>query len=242
MNTLRNLLLAVPALMIATAALAQDPAYDPKAKAILDEVSKTAKAYTSISANFTITLKKAGSNTPDTKTGSLILKGDKYKVTINNKVGDKMKKEEYYNDGKTTWTYVEKDNEVTIDCFDPSKTNDNGFSPSNIFNIHEKGFKYLFIQEKKDSKGRTIQEIQLTPEKPEKKNYHQIRVFVDKDKKQIVELTFKGKDGSTTNYKVDSFTPNTPVTDASFQFDTKAHPGVEVVDLRECAACPCNKQ
>lgn len=238
MNTIRKILFVLPATFMAIGAMAQLPNDPAKAKAILDEVSKTARAYTSITANFTITLTKTDKST-DTKTGTIVMKDDKYKITIDNKVNNVVKKEEYYNDGKTTWVYSEKDKEVTIDCFDPNKKSENTFSPKDIFFLHEKGFNYEFVEEKTQKDGKVVQVVKLVPQKPEKKNYHQVRVTIDKAKKQIISIQFMNKDGSSTMYTVTSFTPNLAVPDTTFQYDSKTHPGVEVIDLRECATCPC---
>jgi outer membrane lipoprotein-sorting protein len=240
MKTFSKILLTVPAVLIALVGFAQppanqqqkDPSYDPKAKAILDEVSKTAKAYTSITANFTVTTKSAKGDLL-TKNGTVVMKGSKYKITIDNKVKGVVKKEEYYNDGKTIWTYSEKDNEVTIDCApEPGKKKDNAISPTDLFTIHEKGFKYSFIKEETQS-GKLMQLIDLVPEKPEQKNYHRIRLTIDKTKKQIVKIELFHKDQSTTTYAITLMTPNLDVTDATFQFDKKAHTGVSEIDIRD---------
>ncbi|MDQ3111234.1 MAG: outer membrane lipoprotein carrier protein LolA [Bacteroidota bacterium] len=235
MTSLKKITLAIPAMLLSVMAFAQpaDPNYDPKAKAILDEVSKTAKAYTSITATFSITVKQAN-NTTDVKNGSVIMKSGKYKIILENKVKEAIKKEEYYNDGKTTWVYIEKDKEVTIDnAPDPTKKKaDNSISPNDIFTIHEKGFKYTFVKEETQN-GRAVQLINLIPEKPEKKNYHTVKLTIDKVKKQIINVVFMNKDGSSITYNVKTFTPNTEVSDSVFQFDLKAHPGVTVINMKE---------
>jgi outer membrane lipoprotein-sorting protein len=236
MNPFKKFALALPVCLFAVNAIAQPPAnaYDPKAKTILDAVSATAKAYTSITATFTITMKKAD-NTTDVKNGSVVMKTGKYKITLENKIKGVIKKEEYYNDGKTTWVYSEKDNEVTIDnAPDPAHPkNANSISPNDIFTIHEKGFKYTYIKEETLSDGKVVQYIDLFPENPDKKSYHTVHLTIDKAKKQINNVIFVNKDGSTTTYTVKTFTPNLEVADATFQFDLKAHPGVTVTDLRE---------
>lgn len=231
MNTFKKLSLAIPAFLVATMAYAQDPNAD-KAKLILDEVSKTAKAYTSITATFSITLKPV-SGAADVKNGNVVMKNGKYKITLDNKVKDVIKKEEYYNDGKTTWVYIEKNNEVTIDnAPDPAKKKaENSISVNDIFTIHEKGFKYTFIKEEMQN-GKAVQIIDLIPEKPDKKNYIKMRVTVDKAKKQIINIVQSNKDGSTTTYSIKTFTPNSAVADTTFQFDKKLHPGVVEIDLR----------
>jgi outer membrane lipoprotein-sorting protein len=233
MNSFKKLGLVIPALLVSTMTFAQDPNSD-KAKLILDDVSKTAKAYTSITATFSISIKQAGSTTTEVKNGSVIMKSGKYKIILDNKVKDVVKKEEYYNDGKTTWVYIEKNKEVTIDhAPDPAaKKAENSISVNDIFTIHEKGFKYTFVKEETQN-GKVVQLINLIPEKPDKKNYHTIKLTIDKTKKQIINIVQLNKDGSSITYNVKTFVPNNVVPDNTFQFDMKVHPGVSVIDLRE---------
>ena len=126
-------------LLVAQAPAKTGPDYDPKAKTILDGVSATAKSYNSITATFSITMEKPGA-AKEVKNGTVVLKGSMYKITLENKdAKNVVTKEEYYNDGKNTWVYSEKDKEVTKDCPDPNKKkNENQISPSEIFTFHEK--------------------------------------------------------------------------------------------------------
>lgn len=225
-------LIALPASALAQAKTGPD--YDPKAKTILDGVSATAKAYTSITSNFTITTEKPGA-AKESKTGTVILKDKKYKITLNNKnAKGEAYKEEYYNDGTTMWVYNENDKECTVDdAPDPAKKkNENQISPTEIFTFHEKGFKYSFIEEKTEG-GIAVQYVKLIPENPDKKNYHTIKLKIDKVKKQIMSITQLNKDGSTVTYTVNTFTPNTVYSDATFKYDKAAHPGVPIIDLRD---------
>ena len=227
-------LIALPATGFAQTGTKTGPDYDPKAKTILDGVSATAKAYTSITADFTITTEKPG-GVKETKTGTVILKGKMYKIVLNNKNAKGVAyKEEYYNDGVNMWVYNENDKECTVDVApDPAKKkNENTISPTEIFTFHEKGFKYSFVDEKTEG-GVTIQNVKLIPENPDKKNYHTIKLKIDKAKKQIISIAQLNKDGSTTTYTVNKFTPNTAYTDATFKFDKAAHPGVTIVNLNE---------
>lgn len=225
--------IAFPMLVAAQTPAKTGPDYDPKAKTILDGVSATAKSYQSITATFTIAMEKPGA-AKETKDGTVILKGNMYKVVLENKQKDKVYHEEYYNDGKTMWVYNEKDKEVTIDhAPDPAKKkNDNQISPSEIFTIHEKGFKYSFVKEETQA-GKVVQLVNLVPEQPDKKNYHTVKLTIDKVKKQIISVVFLNKDGSKTTYTVKTFVPNTVYTDATFKYDAKTHPGVTVIDMRD---------
>ena len=80
MNNFRKIALTVPACIFAFATFAQT-AQDPKAKLILDEVSKTAKAYTTITASFSITMKNKENKT-DTNNGSMLFKSAKYNIPL----------------------------------------------------------------------------------------------------------------------------------------------------------------
>jgi len=234
MNPIKAITLA--ALLFTGTAFAQQPAPadDTKAKNILDEVSKKAKGYATVKANFVITIENAD-KTKQTQEGELIVKGQKYKVKMKQKSKGKDGKEketveEYISDTKTAWNYSEKNKEVTID--NAKKTTKDGFSVSDIFVLHEKGFKYKFSKEETQA-GVPVQIIDLYPSKPDGKKYHTVKVTIDKAKKQITTVTFLNKDGSKMTYTVKAMTPNTDVPDATFSFDVKAHPGTQVVDLRE---------
>ncbi|HTL82483.1 MAG TPA: outer membrane lipoprotein carrier protein LolA [Bacteroidia bacterium] len=235
MNLLQKSALILPAIfMISVNALhAQtDVNYDPKAKTILDDVSKTAKAYTSITATFTVTTKHAD-GTSDVRNGNVVMSGGKYKIVLENTVKTVVYKDEYYNDGKTTWVFVEKTGELTIDDAPlPGAAKGDAISPNDLFTLHEKGFKYKFI--KTDTVGgKVYQHIDLYPEKPDKKNYSIVHLTIDKSKKQITKVEMVNKDGSTTTYSITTFTANLAVTDATFQFDATKHTVKSTVDMRE---------
>ncbi|MDZ4784552.1 MAG: outer membrane lipoprotein carrier protein LolA, partial [bacterium] len=131
-------------LLIFTSVFAQQAkeVVDQKAKAILDEVAAKTKAYTSIKTEFESSAIKKVSNTEtkvsDTQTGTLQLKGEKYKLEIKGQV--------IICDGKTQWTYIKESNEVQVNnAPDPDATDTP--SPINIFTLYEKGYKYKFEKE-----------------------------------------------------------------------------------------------
>ena len=190
---------------------------DKKAKGILDELSAKTKSYSTIKADFSFTVTNKDNKT-DTQTGTLYLKGDKYKLEI--------KGQEIISDGKTVWTYLKDANEVQINNVDATATE--GINPTTIFTMYEKGFKYKF-----DKEEGTTQTINLYPTNPDKKKFHTVKLTVDKTKKQINGMKVSMKDGSTYTYNIKTFTPNTEIKDNLFVFDKKSHPGVEEVDLRD---------
>ncbi len=189
---------------------------DPKAKAILDELSAKTKAYTSIKADFSFTVEKKDKS-KDTQNGKIQTKGSKYKLEIPG--------HEIYCDGKTLWDYIKDANEVQIKEAENDK--EDGVNPTTIFTMYEKGFKYKF-----ESESATQQIIALYPENPDKKKYHTVKLYIDKTKKQITMVKMMMKDGSTHTYEIKKFETNTAIADSDFTFNTKAHPGISIEDLR----------
>lgn len=192
---------------------------DPKAKSILDNLSKKTKAYTSIKAEFllTITSKKDGVN--ESQSGSIQLKGNKYNLSI--------KGQEVISDGKTVWTYIKESEEVHINTISNDE-NDGTFSPDKLFTLYETGFKYKYVEEKNN-----IHSINLYPKDASSKAFHRITLFIDKIKNEIKEVKVYGKDGSEATYKIKTFTTNTALPDSLFTFDKAKHPKVEIIDLRD---------
>jgi outer membrane lipoprotein-sorting protein len=131
-------------------------------------------------------------------------------------------------DGKNQWTYLKKDKEVQVS--DADKSGDGLNNPAQIFTMYEKGFKYLYTGEQKIA-GKVYQNIELTPE-DDKKAIFKVKLTIDKVKKQLYSALLFDKNGNRYTYTVRTFTPNVPAPDATFAWDAKGHPGVEVVDLR----------
>ena len=203
---------------------------DAQAKAILSEVSRKYKTYDVVKTNFIYTLDSPQANVKETQTGTLIAKSkaNKFKVTLYSKGAKKPTvAQELISDGKQQWTYLKKDNEVQVN---DANVSDDALNPAHIFTIYEKGFKYLYTGETKVN-GITCQVIDMTPT-DEKKTFFKVRLMIDKLKKQVYSALIFDKNGNKYTYTLQSFSSAANVPDATFAFDVKAHPGVEVVDLR----------
>ncbi|MDR6944875.1 LolA family protein [Mucilaginibacter pocheonensis] len=203
---------------------------DTQAKAILNLVSQKYRSLDVIKTDFTFTLDNPQAGVKETQSGTLIskAKAGKYKVTLYTSAAAKDVDKEIMSDGKSQWTYLKKDKEVQVS--EAAKGADGINNPSQIFTIYEHGYKYLYTGEQKLA-GKVYQAIDLTPEN-EKQNIFKVRLLIDKVKKQIYSAQLFDKNGNKYNYTVRSFTPNPRVADNVFAWDAKAHPGVEVVDLR----------
>lgn len=204
----------------ATVLNAQDQ--DPKAKVILDDVSKTTKSYKTISAEYSFAIFNKDKKQVEKWLGKVFIKGSKFKLEI---PGNTI-----VCDGTTLWNYNKDAKEVTIKNFDPSNDEQN---PAKIFTLYETGFKYKF--EKEEKVGVVLcQVIDLFPAvQPEKKKFYTLKIYIDKAKKQVVQLKRLMKDGGIELYEIKSFKPNAPLADNLFVFDTKTLKPDQINDERD---------
>lgn len=196
---------------------------DPKAKAILDDLSKLTKTYKTITSDFSLTMFSKEKKQTDKQVGKVVVKGQMFKLDI---PGNSI-----VCDGKTIWNHNKDAKEVTIKTFDPN--NNDQLNPSKIFTIYESGFKYKYIAEEKV--GTVLcHAIDLYPSVDQgKKKYHSIKIYIDKTKKQVVRMKVMMKDQSENVYDIKAFKPNLPIEDKAFIFDTKPFKPDQIIDERD---------
>lgn len=200
------------AVVFSTTAQAQG---DKKSTAILDAMSNKYQKIKSFKAIFTYT--------PD---GGKPLKGD---ATVKGtKFRLKMAGQEIFNDGKLMATYIKETNEVNLQDFDPSAGGD--LDPTRIYSAYKKGFKYAYLQEKKEG-AQTFNVVELTST-GKNSQVDKVQIQVNKADNSINSWKIFQKNGQKVTYKVEQFQPDVAVADNFFTFNAKQFPGVEVVDLR----------
>lgn len=193
---------------------------DLDAKKILDAVSLKFKSFKTVAARFNLKIENAAGKVQGSKTGSVTLKGTKYRISVTG--------QEIFFDGTTIWTYDKSGNEVQITKFDGSV---NTITPQKLFtNFYDKDFLYKLNGETV-SAGKTLQEIELTPV-DKTKPFFKVLVDIDKRSQTIVSTKVFEKNGNRYTYAITSMKTNVPVADDMFVFDAGKFPNVEVVDLR----------
>ena len=191
---------------------------DPKAKAILEGLSKKVKSLKSMKANFVLNL--SGGKVKDTKKGTLSLKGEKYHIVLGS--------QEIICDNATSWTYNKETKEVQITT--PSQ-GEQSISPAKLLtNAYDKDYKYTYMGEKKEQ-GKNCDLIELFPKDGSKK-ISKIDLYVDKATSMVSSVNTFDKNGNQTQYILSNLTQNPNIPDNYFTWNQKEHPGVEVVDLR----------
>ncbi len=202
---------------------------DVEAKKILDAVAAKYKAYNTIKTDFTFTVDNQQAGVKQTQTGTLVTQpnANKFKITLFKAGTAADVQQEIINNGKTQWTYLKAEKEVQV--ADVNTKGDN-FNPAQLFTLYQKGYKYLFTGTQKMG-GKLYQMVDLTPEDSQS-SFFKIRLAIDKTTRQIYSAQLFDNGGGKYTYLLRTITPNTPATESTFAFDAKAHPGVEVVDLR----------
>ncbi|MFC2101785.1 outer membrane lipoprotein carrier protein LolA [Bacteroidota bacterium] len=191
---------------------------DEKAAALLEEVSNKTKTYSSIKADFTYSMDNKAAKIHESKTGTLLVAGEKYIVNVAG--------QEVFCDGKTVWTYIGESNEVQVNEMDTRKE---AITPTNILTSYNSNYKSRLIQDK-DATDPNFEAIELIPFT--EGNYEKVIVIIDKNLKQIKDFKIFDRNGNIFTYKVTRFQTDVPIKPADFVFNEAAHPNVEVIDMR----------
>lgn len=196
---------------------------DPKAKVILDDLSKQTKTYKSITTEVIFsTFNKDKTALEKPQSWKVQVKGLKFRLEIPGST--------IVCDGKTVWNYNKDAKEVTIKNFDAENDDQN---PSKLFTIYENGYKYKYDKEEKLGVA-VCHVIDLYPAiKPEKKKFHTVKLYIDKTKKQVLRMKMMMKDGGTQVYDVKSMKTNQVLADQVFVFDTKGFKADQISDERD---------
>jgi outer membrane lipoprotein-sorting protein len=216
---MRNLLIAI-ALIFSLNINAQSPENRAKAKKILDKVSTTTKAFTTISANFVFEMNNQQENIKEKAVGNIKIKGEKYQL--------KLMGTTTYSDGKTNWTVLEEEEEVNISEIDAD--DDKTLNPAKVFTMYENGFKYTFIKEIFED-TRVLYIIDLIPSNPDTE-FSRIRLKIDKDKHTVYSMKRYGNDGNIYTIKIKKYTTNTSMPESTFTFNKSKFPGFDIIDNR----------
>jgi outer membrane lipoprotein-sorting protein len=201
---------------------------DVEAKKILDAVAAKYRTFNTIKTDFVFTVDNQQAGIKQSQNGTLITqpKANKFKITLY-KPGSSDLQQEIISNGKTQWTYLKAEKEVTIS---DAGTSNESFNPAQLFTLYQKGYKYLFTGTQKIG-GKLYQLVDLTPE-DSKASFFKIRLTIDKTTRQIYSATIFDNTGGRYTYTLRGAATAIQAPESTFGFDEKAHAGVEKVDLR----------
>lgn len=188
-------------------------AVDQTAAAILKKAS--AKMSGTVSFSVTIVTLDADKKESFRQKVDVLYNAPRYRVKANGI--------EIYCDGHAVWQYNQPNKEVVVT---PMSDNDDDITnPARLLANYSKSYRAKYIREESD--GTAI--VDLQPLKA--KSFHKIRLFINAKTGLLKKMEQHNFDSSRGIYTLTGF-KNTKSKDADFTFNTKSHPGVEVVDMR----------
>jgi outer membrane lipoprotein-sorting protein len=192
---------------------------DPKALEVLDAMSEKYQNIDAFSAKLVYKLENPSERLNETFRGEILVMGDMYRL----KIGE----QEIINNGTTIWTYLREVNEVNVDNYYPE---DDPMAPARIYTIYRDGYKYAYVEQKKQ-KGSLVEVIDLEPENKDEP-FYKIRLTISKDDNTLLNYKVFDKNGNRYLWSVSDFDPNLKLTASHFEFNARDYKDVEIIDLR----------
>lgn len=210
--------------------------HDPKAKTVLDNLSNKLAEKNTARIYFEYVAYNAQDSSDMTYMGYLFVKDEaKYKIII--------PESEVFSNGVKVFSYNKKANELNITFADPES--DAVYTPQILINSYKKGYKYSYRGEITfDAKSRVDGKIKnvlkkcdivdLYPEDAKNSPYSIIRIWIDKDKNELVSVKYQQKNGIEQVVNILSFELDVTINDEIFKFNPELYPSnIDVIDFTE---------
>ena len=151
--------------------------------------------------------------------GSLLMKNDKFLL--------KMPDMTVWFDGKTQWSYMLQNKEVSLST--PSNDELRYLNPLIILRDYKKDFNVSFIGESTSSNAKSAYDIMLIPKK--KDDIEKLEMQIEKNNSLPVKLVVTMRNDMRIVVSIKEIKANTSP-DNTFTFPENDYPGVEIIDLR----------
>ena len=188
------------------------------ARQVLDQTASKLKNSGGIEATFEGTSFK-GIQEESTTSGHIYVQGGKFKIS-----SDALTT---WFDGHTQWTLLSGSDEVNVSNPTPAELQQ--INPYTFVNLYKEG--YALKLGNLNYKGKVCHEVRLNAQN--KGSAIQLLIVVI-DKQTLLPQSVRIKDnhGNWTRIRIQSLRTGRRWKDATFKFDEKQHPGIEVIDLR----------
>lgn len=150
----------------------------------------------------------------ESASGTAYMQGEAYKMEIEG--------QQIISDGKTLWTYLIDDEEVMVSN---PKDDDNIITPIKMLTTYDKD--YTMKYGKSSEKG--IKVVEMSNPKGE---FSKVTLKINEAKLEIVSATISNRSGDAFTIKIKKTVFDQNLDAKFFTFDEKAHPKVDVIDMR----------
>lgn len=150
----------------------------------------------------------------ESASGTAYMQGEAYKMEIEG--------QQIISDGKTLWTYLIDDEEVMVS--NPTD-DDNIITPIKLLTTYDKD--YTMKYGKSSEKG--IKVVEMSNPKGE---FSKVTLKINEAKLEIVSATISNRSGDAFTIKIKKTVFDQNLDAKFFTFDEKAHPKVDVIDMR----------
>ena len=203
----RNIIASLVLLLAVQALTAQN-----NAEAVVRLLVDQMKNHKNVEMSYTYQVDLEGQTT-EAQQGKAWLQGEAYKV--------EMVEQQIISDGKVIWTYLVDDEEVMVS--NATEGTDN--TPLKLLTSLDESYVATLTQI--DPKGNATIELAHP-----KGKYRRITLRANASKLSITSLDVYVDDGTKLIINVDEMKFDQKLSDNFFTFDTKAHPKVDVIDMR----------
>lgn len=150
----------------------------------------------------------------ESASGTAYMQGDAYKLEVEG--------QQIISDGKTMWTYLPDSEEVMIS--NPSN-DENIITPIKLLTTYDKDYTMKYA--KSNEKG--IKVVEMSNPKGE---FSKVTLKINEAKLEIVSATISNRSGDAFTIKIKKTVFDQNLEAKFFTFDEKAHPKVDVIDMR----------
>ena len=190
--------------------------FDPEAELILEKMSTKYKSKPAFMSTFEQNLINEMSVVNESISGTVYVKGDKYKLEIAGQI--------IFNDGQDLWSFSKDIMEVTVSTYDEEEQD---ISLTNIWDLYKEGYKYGLNLP--DEQGNWI--VDLEPIERGVEAFYKIRMVITNEYDLKSFRIFEGS-GNQYNYTITKLIDRADLKDDFFTFDLAQYPEVEIIDFR----------
>lgn len=150
----------------------------------------------------------------ESASGTAYMQGEAYKMEIEG--------QQIISDGKTLWTYLIDDEEVMVS--NPTD-DDNIITPIKMLTTYDKDYTIKYGK----SNGKGIKVVEMSNPKGE---FSKVTLKINEAKLEIVSATISNRSGDAFTIRIKKTVFDQDLDAKFFTFDEKAHPKVDVIDMR----------